>query len=94
MRCCCRLVAALPTHRAHWSTALVQFGVPPFRWTGRPPIDDDTDVVFVPRGASFPRQLTFDVPAHSRRVTLAVTGGDQPIPLALGPAPADGHGGH
>lgn len=59
-----------------------------------PPIDDDTDAVFVPRGASFPRQLTFDVPTRSRRVTLAVSGGDHAIPLALGPAPAGGHGDH
>ena len=60
------------------------------------PIDEDTDTVFVPAGAAFPRDLTFDVPRRAESAQLSIEGAAHPIPVTLGPAPASGggHGAH
>jgi hypothetical protein len=57
------------------------------------PRDDDRDDVFVPAGAAFARDLSFDVPQRARTAELTIRGGDRSIPLRLGAAPAaEGHG--
>ena len=57
------------------------------------PRDDDRDDVYVPAGAAFARDLSFDVPERARTAALTISGGERSIPLRLGAAPATaGHG--
>jgi hypothetical protein len=53
----------------------------------RPPIDDDRDDVYVPRGTAYPREVTFDVPKHAKTAKLTIQGGERAIALRLGAAP-------
>ncbi len=49
---------------------------------------------FVPEGGLLSRTLTFQVPDAARDMELTIDGGDRPLPLKLGPAPAGDHAGH
>jgi len=70
-------------HVAPGNFRLIVSGRPP-----RAPIDDDRDDVYVPDGTTYPRELTFDVPAKVTSARLTVAGGDEAVVVPLRQQPA------